>query len=172
MFSWPFFPFYFTITFKIVQWNIRSFRQNKPFILSALSSLTPDVLCLQETWSTPLSPLSLSGFQLAFRYDRPGNPGGGVAVFCANCIPTTPLTISTLLEASAVPVHLHSLTVSLYLHPQLALDSLIFDLSSLLSSLSSPSFNFTDDNVPGALPLQTAVVISWWTGLLKIIWPC
>ena len=135
--------------FRIVQWNIRSFPHNKPFILSALSSLAPDVLCLQETWTTPSSSLSLPGFQLASRYDRPGNPGGGVAIFCANSTPTSPLTLSTPLEATAVRLHLPSRTltvVSLYLPPQLALDSLISDLSSLVSSLPSPFLICTDAN--------------------------
>ena len=148
-FSWPFLTLFFTMIFRIVQWNIHSFPHNKPYILSALSSLAPDVLCPQETWTTLPSSLSLPGFQLASHYDRPGNPVGGVAVLCANSTPNSPLTLSTPLEATAVRLHLSSKTLTvvfLYLLPQLALDSLISDLSSLVSSLPSPFLICTDAN--------------------------
>ena len=137
------------MTFRILQWNIRSFPHNKPFILSALSSLTPDVLCLQETWSSPSSSLTLPGFQLASRFDRPDTPGGGVAIFCTNSTSISPITLSTPLEAAAVRIHLPSITltvVSLYLSPHLSTDSLILDLSSLLSSLLPPLLICTDAN--------------------------
>ena len=63
-------------------------------------------------------------------------------------LPLLSLSIISLpLEATAVCVHRPSLTltvVSLYLPPQLALDSLISNLSSLVSWLSSPFLICTD----------------------------
>ena len=59
-----------------------------PGRLAELSLLTSihgiDVLCITETWLKPKhlnSTISIPGFQLPFRLDRPQRKGGGVAVY-------------------------------------------------------------------------------------------
>lgn len=45
------------MTYRILQWNVRSYRTNIPFIHAALDNTTPDILCLQETRVPPDFPL-------------------------------------------------------------------------------------------------------------------
>ena len=67
---------------KILQWNIRSFTKNKPFILKLISEQKPNIICLQETNTKPNEQIKLPGYHTASRFDRPdGSKGGGGYLF-------------------------------------------------------------------------------------------
>ena len=34
----------------LLQWNVRSFRAQHPYLLRAIEELEPNIICLQETW--------------------------------------------------------------------------------------------------------------------------
>ena len=70
------------MAFAILQWNARSLIANgqefKHFIANC--DVSPDIICVQETWLKPQLHFQISGYE-AIRKDRNKGNGGGVATF-------------------------------------------------------------------------------------------
>ena len=81
-----------------MQWNVRSFNSNKPFILQAIDSLSPDVICVQETKGKPKQNFSLPGYLCTARKDREKSAGVGVAICTKLDIATSEIETETDLE--------------------------------------------------------------------------
>ena len=98
--------FIFTMTISILQWNVRGFQSQRPYLLPLLDSLHPSVLCLQETHLQPHSTPTLPNFHPALRQDRPCGRGGGVAIFLHSSLPHIPLPLHSPLEVVATQTFL------------------------------------------------------------------
>jgi len=139
----------FAINLKIVQWNIRGFYSRKPFLNRLTDTITPDLLCLQETYLKPHKKSYLKGYQLAARTDRADRDGGGVMIFIKNHIPCLEVNITKKLEVTAVKHFLQNIaltTCSLYLPPNNDNNNLIEDLNKLLDELPRPFIIHADAN--------------------------
>lgn len=132
-----------------MQWNLRSFRKQRPYLQSLVDSYHPQVICLQETNLCPHHAASLSTYQQPLRYDRHVRLGGGAAIFVHNTIVHTPIALQSDLEAVATTLVLPSglITVcSLYIPPSFPHDALLKDLDSLLLQLPAPLILMFDAN--------------------------
>ena len=126
---------------SVLQWNIRSFPRNKIYLQKAVDDINPQIICLQETWAKPKTPLQLPGFSVSARLDRPVAVGGGVSIHVQSHIPTSPVPLPAGLEATAVKVHLpsHNLTIcSVYIPPDFLADQIKTSLTALSNSLPTP----------------------------------
>ena len=127
---------------KILQWNIRSFSKNKPFILKLLSDQKPNIICLQETNIKSSKPLKLPGFYTSSRFDRPdGVKGGGVAILVARDLPMVAFPLSTPLEALATKIFINDsplVIISLYLPPVINNLDLLHELKQLTINIDCP----------------------------------
>ena len=132
-----------------MQWNIRSFPRNKPFLQAAVEEINPQVVCLQETWAKPTTRLTLSGYSVPGRRDRAVGVGGGVSIHISNEIAHTSFPLPAGLEATAAQVHLPSHTVticSVYLPPNSALENMATSLADLSAALPHPFLICADLN--------------------------
>ena len=135
---------------KILQWNVRSFNKNKPFILKLISDEKPNIICLQETNCKPNKQIKLPGFNIASRFDRPdGVRGGGVSIFTARNLPTVDFPLSTPLEACATKIFINDnplVIISLYLPPILNNLNISTELTNLICNINYPFILCTDGN--------------------------
>ena len=141
--------FIFTMTISVLQWNVRGFQSQRPYLLPLLDSLHPRVLCLQETHLQPHSSSTLPNFHPALRQDRPRGRGGGVAIFLHSSLPHIPLPLHSPLEVVATQIFLSGqpLTIcSLYIPPVLQDLSLNAELANLYSALPRPFIICADVN--------------------------
>lgn len=70
---------------KLVLWNIRSIRSNRDYLASLLSSRSPDVIVLNETWLKKDQSVNFKNY-VSVRQDR--NDGkGGIAFLIKKIIP-------------------------------------------------------------------------------------
>ena len=132
-----------------MQWNVRSFQKNKPFIQSAVDDYKPDAICLQETWAKPAIDMKLNSYTTAASRDRENIIGGGVSVHIKTDIPNTKIELKTNLEAAATKVYLPSYAItlcSLYLSNNVNNPDLINEPNKLREQLPVPFLILTDIN--------------------------
>ena len=132
-----------------MQWNVRSYQKNKPFIQSAVDDYKPDAICLHETWAKPTIDMKLNSYTTAARRDRENIIGVGVSVHIKTDIPNTKIELKTNLEAAATKVYLPSYAItlcSLYLSNNVNNPDLINELNKLREQLPVPFLILTDIN--------------------------
>lgn len=133
-----------------MQWNIRSYSSHLPYLHTALDTLQPDVLCLQETFLPAHRPVRITSFQQPpARKDREDRTGGGVLILVRISLPYIILDLPSPLEVVAVKLFLPSGTVticSLYLPPDYDNSILLAHLNSLLPLLPPPFIICVDAN--------------------------
>lgn len=137
------------MTLNVVQWNLRSFRSQRPYLQSLVDTTHPTIICLQETNLFPSHTLSLSRFQPAVRYDRADRSGGGVAILVHQSLAHTPCNLNSPLEVIATSVALPHRDITIcciYLPPALALQPLLQGLRDLLPQLPRPFILTIDAN--------------------------
>ena len=126
---------------KMIQWNIRGYYPQRPYLLSAIDSLNPHVIILQETHSKPHHHLSLPQYHFPpARYDRRIRKGGGAAIFTHQSVPITDVPLDTSLEACAIRVHTQHRPIticSLYLAPDTPSNTLDQKLTELCQQLAT-----------------------------------
>ena len=116
---------------SIIQWNCRGLRANFEEVKLLISSFSPSVICLQETFVKAADLFSIRGFQGYFS-PASDSAAGGVAILIRDAL-SSPVSLSTSLQAVAVRVTLHRpLTIcclyvppSYRLHPQLLKDLIV-----------------------------------------------
>jgi len=139
----------FALKLKILQWNIRGFYSRKPFLHRLTDTLSPDILCLQETHLKPHKKSYIKGYHLASRCDRVDRDGGGTMIFVKSETPCIELNITKKLEVVAIKSFIEKaeLTIcSLYLPPNHENTNLIEDLNKILEELPTPFIIHTDAN--------------------------
>ena len=101
----------------VLQWNCRGLRANYEEVQLLVSSFNPHVLCLQETFVKSTDYLSFRGF-VSYLSPASDTAAGGVAILIRDA-PSSPVSLSTSLQAVAARVTLHRpLTIcSLYIPP-------------------------------------------------------
>jgi len=132
-----------------MQWNIRGFYSRRPFLSSAIESLNPDIICVQETFLKPSKKAQLKGYQPPARTDRLEGDGGGVAIFIKNSLPYIETNIDTQLEAKTVTVYLENMPLTIctmYLPPKQENTTLNTRLTRLTQHLPKPFIIFMDSN--------------------------
>ena len=133
---------------KILQWNIRSTKP-KPSIELANSIISPNIICLQETWFTPTSSKKLTGYTIAAEKSRVGKTGGGVAIYTTKNIKSTPITLNTTLEACAIKIHTPTQNfaiMSIYLPSDTKNEEITKELDKILASINMPYLICMDAN--------------------------
>lgn len=134
----------------ILQWNVRSFRQQKPHLLHAIDIMNPHVICLQETQLKPTHDAKLSGYHYPpLRNDRINRKGGGVAIFIKNTIAYEPINYGFPLESVGVTIHLPNKKIniySLYIPPDTTITTLKTPLENFFKNINSPYIITMDSN--------------------------
>ena len=132
-----------------MQWNVRGFYPQRPFLLHAIDTIYPHILCMQETHLKQQHNATLPSFQQPIRVDRLDQQGGGVAVFVKQGLPFTKIDLTTNLEAVALIIHYPNRTIticSLYIPPNYSNINLHTELNSLIKQLPHPLVLCTDAN--------------------------
>ena len=80
---------------NLLQWNLKGYHSQRPYLQHAIDILKPTVIALQETHLKPNQNAHLTRYQPPLRKDRTANKGGGVALFIHTDIPFTPLPLTT-----------------------------------------------------------------------------
>ena len=126
---------------SVLQWNIRGFRAHRQDLRHLISSYSPQVLCLQETFLTcPPVPIP------HYRFFSSPSFISSSAILLHQSVASTPLPVSTTIPCTVLRVFLHRWVslVSLYLSPSQPID---FEaLSSLFLALPSPLLVVGDFN--------------------------
>lgn len=138
------------MSLNILQWNIRGYLGNRPYLLKLIDSVKPTIITLQETHMQNHNNPYLPGYQapIAFK-NRINRRGGGVSIFTLATLPSVALDIDTPLEAAAVKVFINSkpLTIcSLYIPPDLPLSDITEPMEKLISDLPVPLIICMDSN--------------------------
>ena len=131
-----------TVNLCILQWNIRGYYTNLPFLQQAIEQTKRTIICLQETILKPLKNIKLNNFSEPLRKDRVNRGGGGVLMFMHSLIPHLPLTITSPLEVVAVRVYLSNQQITvcnIYLPPDYNNTNPIAELNNILPFLSNTS---------------------------------
>ena len=67
---------------KLIQWNMRGYQHQRPYLQNAIDTIKPLVICLQETHLKPEKDASLPQFHYPpLRADRLSGKCGGAAIF-------------------------------------------------------------------------------------------
>jgi exonuclease III len=140
----------------LIQWNIRGLQANRQDLNLLLSSNNADIACLQETFVSNSTNLSIKNY--CFYGTNTNNTGntntinhGGVAILVKHNIPHKPLTIQTNLQAVAIRATcVKTFTVcSVYLPPSCRCDAT--DLTDLIDQLPPPVLLLGDFNAHNTL---------------------
>ena len=100
---------------SLLQWNIRSFRAQQPYLLRAIEELEPNIICLQETNLKSYQKLKLAGYSNVYRRDRGRRVGGGVAILISNNIKAIEVTIGVPdFEIIGAKVFLNKQEINIY----------------------------------------------------------
>ena len=132
-----------------MQWNIRSFRNNKNFIRRAIDDLSPTVICMQETRCKVDQDIRLPGFSCAARSDREESTGGGTAILIANDIPVTNLNIDSELETSMAQALINNQKLSIvniYIPPSTNNNCIAGEMDKIIAGLCPPFILCMDSN--------------------------
>ncbi|KAK2578795.1 hypothetical protein KPH14_012641 [Odynerus spinipes] len=131
----------------LVQWNVNGFYTRLVFIHKLLKSLSPSILCIQETNFKPNQSLNLRGFK-GFYKNRTNTAvaSGGVATYIKDNIPCEELQINTALEAVVVSVSIpHKITICNVYLPN-SYNFTLHELQDLSSQLPTPFILVGDFN--------------------------
>ena len=135
---------------KILQWNMRSFRSQKPSLQAAIETIKPSIIALQETNLKPKLRSYLSSYHFPpVRKDRIGRDGGGVALFIHHSLQYNVIQLDTPLEVVAALIFFDRTPitiVSMYIPPDYLLSDLHTNLENLIDQLSSPFLIAVDKN--------------------------
>lgn len=130
-----------------MQWNLRGYHAQLPYLQNAVDNLQPDIICLQETFLKPNKIVKLGKYKFPpIRKDR---TGGGVLLFIRHSIPSLPLTINSPLETTAAQLVLSNRSITiccLYLPPDFSSSTLTPNLDTLISQLPKPFIILADAN--------------------------
>ena len=137
---------------SILQWNCRGFSANFEEISVLIDKYKPVALCLQETFLSDTSKVSLkyhSIYQLNFNAGNRAREG--VAVVVNNSVPHRTVNVSTTLQATVVNISLNkTITIcSIYLPPSTPID--FTELDKLIEQLPKPFILMGDFNVHSTL---------------------
>ena len=122
-----------TNNFTLLQWNVRGYRPQRPYIQHAIDIIKPQIICIQETHLKPNQTASFTNFNASYRKDREKRKGGGVAIFVKNTINSVPIKIDTDLEITAALIFWNSQEITIcniYLPP----DQTIQDVEKALEA--------------------------------------
>ena len=136
-------------SFSILQWNMRGYNSQRPFLQDAIDNLSPQILALQETHLNEKSQPYLSGYHLPLRKDRADRKGGGVALFIKKSVAFVPLNFESDLEIIAAELIFNNRKVfiyNLYIPPSTSSTQLQEILCSLKETLKQPFLLTTDAN--------------------------
>ena len=130
-----------TRSLKILSLNVRSLLPKFDEFCLVCASLSPDIICVSETWLSqdiPDNEIALINYQL-FRKDR-NRHGGGVLLYIHSNIFAVPLKLSCDLELLLVSVKVFNQTFTLgsYYRPPSLLNG-VSDLVEVLSSIPPES---------------------------------
>jgi exonuclease III len=105
---------------NILQWNCRGLRANFKELKFLIDEYHSYIVCLQETRLPENNNINLRGYSIYHKILN-NNPtfAGGVSNLIHNSIPSSPLSLTTSLQAVATRITLHRpLTIcNLYLPP-------------------------------------------------------
>ena len=137
---------------SILQWNCRGFSANFEEILVLIDKYKPVALCLQETFLSDTSKVSLKYHSIYQSNFNGGNRArGGVAVVVNNSVPHRTVNVSTTLQATVVNISLNkTITIcSIYLPPSTLID--FTELDKLIEQLPKPFILIGDFNAHSTL---------------------
>ena len=135
---------------KVCHANVRSLASKPRLLDLEILSISHniDVLCLSETWlssSILSSSISLPGFQLPLRRDRPENKNGGVAVYVRNnlSVKLVSLPESLTIECLCINIQITQRTklniVVAYRSPSFPADVFFEELDTAVSYIQGKS---------------------------------
>ena len=107
-----------TMANKIIQWNIRSMKQNLNELLLLIGSLCPMMICLQETFMKENDNVTICNFA-SYNYinNSTDRALGGTSILINNKILQCRILLNTNLQAVAhQPLYIHTTTWSDYWH--------------------------------------------------------
>ena len=137
---------------SILQWNCRGFSANFEEISVLIDKYKPVALCLQETFLSDTSKVSLKYHSIYQSNFNGGNRArGGVAVVVNNSVPHRTVNVSTTLQATVVNISLNkTITIcSIYLPPSTPID--FTELDKLIEQLPKPFILMGDFNAHSTL---------------------
>ena len=109
---------------QIIQWNCRGLSANFEELELLISSFSPKIICLQETFLKDNS-VTLNGYSsLHFISDRGNKASGGTSTFIRSDIPFSVITINTVHQVVCASITLDkAITIcNIYFPPNLTLD--------------------------------------------------
>ena len=133
-----------------ILWNARSLYRKLPVFKTTLSSYSPLVVGVCETWLTDAFSPSFPGYT-SYRADRgAGGAGGGLLLLVHQSLPSSPLTITSFprggLELLGVTVTFDSGPLQILLVYNPCLDISLQEFQFVCSQLSSPALIMGDFN--------------------------
>ena len=136
--------------FTILQWNIRGFYPQKPYLQKCIDISCPDVICLQETHLKTSNVPSLSNYHYPpIKRDREDRRGGGVMIFVKNTVPYLNIDIETEIEIVLTKVFIEDKPITIgniYLPPDMSNLYVKEQLEKIISELEAPFLLTFDAN--------------------------
>lgn len=133
---------------KILQWNLNGFYKKLDELKLLISEHNPEIICLQETNFNNLNSGTLNNY-IGYRFDRTDclRASGGVVIYIKSDFPSTPIKITTHLEAVAASVKLNDIELNIcniYLPNQLNFNK--NDIENIIYQLPKPFIMSGDFN--------------------------
>ena len=133
-----------------VLWNARSLYRKLPVFKTTLSSYSPLVVGVCETWLTDAFSPSFPGYS-SYRMDREtGGAGGGLLLLVHQSLPSSPLTITPFrgggLELLGVTITFNAGPLHILLAYNPCLDISLQEFDYIFSQVPSPSLIMGDFN--------------------------
>ena len=136
--------------FSILQWNIRGYHSQRPYIQHLIDKIKPQIMCFQETHLKPSNSSHIPQYQYPpLRKDRSNRRGGGVSIFFRRDLPFVQLNITSDLEIICSTVFSGGLKLSIcniYLGPDEQNNQLKSKLESVIGQLQPPYLILMDAN--------------------------
>ena len=136
--------------FKILQWNMRGFFSQKPYLQKSIDTLDPDIICLQETHLKAKNVPSLSKFHFPpIKRDREDRRGGGVMILIKNTINYLKIDVETELEIVTTKVFIQNkplIICNIYLPPDLSNVYINDQMSKVIADFDAPFLITMDAN--------------------------
>ena len=134
----------------IVQWNMKGFYSQKPYLQKLIDTLSPDVICLQETHLKPKNTPYLAKYHYPpVKKDREDRRGGGVMIYIKKSIQYVNFPINTELELIAAKVFIDNRPIiisNLYLPPDLSNVYIKDELPKMFAAFNSSFIMNLDSN--------------------------
>ena len=135
---------------NFLQWNIRSYNSNRPYLQKCIDILNPSIICLQETNLKPTNNISLPNFHYPpIRHDRDEQRGGGTAIFIKSELPYLKINHIIELELTAAKVFTNDKHINifcLYLPPTLNNTIIKTEIEKLKQQMVAPFILCMDAN--------------------------